>query len=164
MSNSPFWHNLFRPIHKQNQTICDLWLDTPIFDGISAGHCLKLANDMPIRRYDVGEPIFTQGEIGIGTCLILKGEVQICAGDKVLATMEEGDFFGEVALVIEAPRTATAMASHECEIVFFLRPQLENLLSQSPRLGCKLMQNLARVMASRLGSTNALLEAQHVNG
>jgi CRP/FNR family cyclic AMP-dependent transcriptional regulator len=162
MSNSPFWHNLFRPPQKQKETICNLWLDTPIFDGISHSHCLKLAKEMPIRRYNVDEAVFTQGEIGIGTCLILKGSVKICAGSKVLATMEQGDFFGEVALVIEAPRTATAIASTDCEIVFFLRPQLEQLLSQAPRLGSRLMQNLARIIANRLGSTNALLEAHHV--
>lgn len=164
MSNSPFWHNLFRPAHKERQTISELWLDTPIFDDINQGQSLKLANEMPIRRYDIDEPVFTQGEIGIGACLILKGTVNICAGNKVLASLNEGDFFGEVALVIEAPRTATAIASSESEIVFFLRPQLELLISQSPRLGSVLMQNLARVMANRLGSTNALLEAHHVNG
>ena len=163
MSNSPFWYNLFRPPHKERQSICKLWLDTPIFEGINQNECLKLANEMPIRRYDIDEAVFTQGEIGIGACLILKGSVKICAGEKVLATMLEGDFFGEVALVIESPRTATAIASAESEIVFFLRPQLEQLLSQSPRLGSRLMQNLARVMANRLGSTNALLEAHHLN-
>ncbi len=162
MSNSPFWHNLFRPPHKERETICELWLDTPIFEGITHSQCLKLANEMPIRRYEIDEAVFTQGEVGIGTCLILKGSVKICAGEKVLATMHEGDFFGEVALVIESPRTATAIASAESQIVFFLRPQLEQLLSQSPRLGSRLMQNLARVMANRLGSTNALLEAHHV--
>ena len=94
MSNSPFWHNLFRSAEKQRQSICDLWLDTPIFEGISHHHCLKLVNEMSIRRYQVDEAIFTQGEIGIGTCLILKGDVQICSGNKVLATIEEGDFFG----------------------------------------------------------------------
>lgn len=164
MSNSPFWHNLFRPADKKRHSICDLWLDTPIFEGLTHSQCLTLVNEMPIRRYDIDEAIFTQGEIGIGTCLLLKGTVNICAGDKVLATMHEGDFFGEVALVIESPRTATAIASSESEIVFFLRPQLEQLLSQSPRLGSRLMQNLARVMANRLGSTNALLESYHVNG
>lgn len=162
MSNSPFWHNLFRPDYKEKQTISELWLQTPIFEGISHSQCLKLANEMPIRRYNIDEPVFSQGEIGIGACLILKGDVKICSGNKVLATMHEGDFFGEVALVIESPRTATAIASSESEIVFFLRPQLEQLLSQSPRLGSRLMQNLARVMANRLGSTNALLEAHHV--
>ncbi len=164
MSNSPFWQNLFRPARKQRQHICELWQATPIFTGISHWQCKALVSEMPVRRYQLNEPIFSQGEVGIGTALILKGQVQICSGEKVLATMEEGDFFGEVALVIEAPRTATAIAHSEAEVVFFLRPQLESLLSQSPRQGAKLMQNLARVMANRLGSTNALLEAQHVAG
>ncbi len=162
MINSPFWQNLFRPAHKQMQHICELWSQTPIFSGLTSMQCRALVANMPLRNYEAGEPIFKQGEVGIGACLILKGDVHICSGDKVLAAIEHGDFFGEVALVIEAPRTATAVAKSDVQIVFFLRPQLERLLSQSPRLGAKLMQNLARVMAGRLGSTNALLEAHHV--
>ena len=163
MTHSPFWQNLFRPPHKQKQHICDLWLATPIFTGISHRQCRSLVAEMAVRRYQIDEAIFEQGDVGIGTALIIKGSVQICSGNKVLATMEEGDFFGEVALVIEAPRTATAIAHGDVEIVFFLRPQLESLLSQAPRQGAKIMQNLARVMANRLGSTNALLEAMHVD-
>lgn len=162
MSNSPYWHNLFRPLDKEKQHIKQLWAATPIFEHISANQCYQLVQDMPVRRYQVDEAIFKQGEIGIGACLILKGQVHICSGDKVLATLEEGDFFGEVALVIESPRTATAIAHSECEVVFFLRPQLEALLARNPKQASWLMQNLARVMANRLGSTNALLESHHV--
>jgi len=163
MSSSPFWSNLFQPINKQRQHICDYWLKTPIFEEIDRFTCQALVNDMSIRRYQRDEAIFTQGEIGIGACLILKGQVQIRSGEKVLATLEEGDFFGEIALVIESPRTASAIGYDECEVVFFLRPQLDALIRRSPKQGCLLMQNLARVMADRLGSTNALLEAHHSN-
>lgn len=162
MSSSPLWTNLFQPVNKQRQHICEFWLNTPIFEEIDRMTCMTLVEDMSIRRYQRDEAIFTQGEVGIGACLILKGNVHICSGDKVLATLEEGDFFGEIALVIESPRTATAIAYSECEVVFFLRPQLDALIHRSPKQGCLLMQNLARVMADRLGSTNALLEAQHV--
>ncbi len=162
MIRSPFWQNLFRPIHKQSQLICDLWLSTPIFTGVSHRQCSSLVADMAVRQYESGEAIFNRGDVGIGMGLILGGKVQILAGEKVLAQMEEGDFFGEVALVIEAPRTATAVAVGDTQVVFFLRPQLESLLSRAPRQGAKIMQNLARVMANRLGTTNALLEANHV--
>ena len=163
MSHSPFWFNLFRSTAKQKLHIQQLWLATPIFSHVSAKQCLQLVQEMSIRRYQVGEAIFSQGEIGMGACLILTGQVNIGSGEKILAVMEEGDFFGEVALVIESPRTASAVAQTECEVVFFLRPQLDALLDRVPKQGAKLMQNLARVMANRLGSTNALLEAQHAN-
>ncbi len=162
MTRSPFWQNLFRPAHKQRKHVCELWLATPIFSEVSHQQCRQLVNDMAIRRYENGEAIFKVGDVGIGTGLIISGSVDISVGDKVLANMEEGDFFGEVALVIEAPRTATAVAQGETQVVFFLRPQLETLLSRAPRQGAKIMQNLARVMANRLGSTNTLLEQSHV--
>ncbi len=162
MAGSPFWQNLFRPDHKQKKHVAELWLATPIFSGVSARQCQQLVNDMAIRRYENTEAIFKLGDVGIGTGLIISGSVRICMGEKVLAQLEEGDFFGEVALVIEAPRTATAIAAGDTQIVFFLRPQLESLLSRSPRQGAKIMQNLAKVMANRLGSTNTLLEQSHV--
>ncbi|MEY8247365.1 MAG: cyclic nucleotide-binding domain-containing protein [Bermanella sp.] len=163
MIRSPFWQNLFRPAHKHSKHICDLWLATPIFAQVSHGQCLQLVNDMAMRHYQGGEAIFRLGDVGIGTGLIISGSVNIRVGDKTLANMVEGDFFGEVALVIEAPRTATAVAEGDTQIVFFLRPQLEALLSRAPRQGAKIMQNLARVMANRLGFTNTLLEKSHVD-
>ncbi len=162
MAASPFWQNLFRPDQKQKKHVCELWLATPIFSGVSTGQCQQLVNDMAIRRYENTEAVFKLGDVGIGTGLIISGSVRICMGEKILAQLEEGDFFGEVALVIEAPRTATAIAAGDTQIVFFLRPQLESLLSRSPRQGAKIMQNLAKVMANRLGSTNTLLEQSHV--
>jgi len=153
-SKSPFWHNFFRKQSKFDERIADLWLKTPLFHKISRKHCQTLVPDMHQRSYQDGETIFRQGETGIGTALILSGEVTITSHQKTLAELEAGDFFGEVALVVDEPRTANAIAKGPTELIFFLRQNLDELTDRYPMDGARLMRNLAGILATRLRLSN----------
>lgn len=159
-SKHPLWQNLFRRKDDRITEVTQMWLDTPLFEDISASRCRELVKDMHPRHYQAGEKVFNSGDVGTSVVLIRKGGIEIRAREKLLAELHEGDFFGEVALVIDEARTADAIATEDTELVFFLRSDLEEWIQRSPRDGAQFMLNIARVLAARLRHTNILLSLQ----
>ena len=134
---------------------------TPLFDRISQRQCRELVKTMHPRQYKKDELVFSSGEIGASIVLIRSGGIEIKAADKLLAELGSGDFFGEVALIIDEPRTADAIATEDSELIFFLRSDLEEWVKRSPRSGAQFMLNIATVLAARLRHTNILLSLQN---
>ena len=156
----PLWQNLFRPRGDRITEVTKLWMETPLFENISERKCRELVDNMHPREYQKGEKVFNSGDIGTSVVLIAKGGIEITAGDKLLAELRQGDFFGEVALVIDEPRTADAITSEDSELIFFLRSDLEEWIQRSPRDGAQFMLNISKVLAARLRHTNILLSLQ----
>ncbi len=160
-SQHPLWHNLFRPEGNRISEIADMWLSTTIFEKISTRECRELVKTMHPRYYAKDEVVFSSGDISASVILIRSGEIEISAPDKLLAELSAGDFFGEVALIVDEPRTADAIATKESELIFFLRSDLEEWVKRSPRSGAQFMLNIATVLAARLRHTNILLSLQN---
>ncbi len=156
---SPFWSDFFHRKKSRTELITDLWLATPLFQNIPPRVCRQLVQRMSPRQYQAGEKIFNAGELGAGAVLIKSGRVAVQSGGKVLTLLQAGDFFGEVALVYEGPRTADAIAETECELVFLVRQEIEEWVRSSPRYGAVFMSNIAQVLAGRLSRANELLSA-----
>jgi len=156
-NNHPLWENIFRHKDDRITEVCNLWAETPLFNHIAKANIRRLVSNMHPRLYKADETVFKTGDIGAGAVLIKSGEIAIKAGDKVLAQLKKGDFFGEVALVVDEARTADAVASTDCELIFFLRPDLEEWLHSSPKPGAQLMSNISKVLAGRLRHANDML-------
>jgi len=157
----PLWQNLFRPREDRISEVTDMWMATPLFDKISTRECRDLVKTMHPRHYKAGETVFSSGDIGASIVLIRSGAIEIKAADKLLAELSAGDFFGEVALIVDEPRTADAITTEESELIFFLRSDLEEWVKRSPRSGAQFMLNIASVLAARLRHTNILLSLQN---
>ena len=115
-----------------------------------------------IRNYSPGEPIFKQGDPGNGMYIIIDGRVGIFLNipnqePKQLSELGAGDFFGEIALLDESPRTAGATALENSTIIGFYRPDLMDILKIKPAVGSKILLSLSEVLATRLRSTNSEL-------
>lgn len=158
-TNHPFWRNLFRKQDDQVHEVTEMWMQTPLFENIPYGRCRELVSNMHPREYKASETIFNAGDIGASVILIREGKVEIRAGEKTLAELIDGDFFGEIALVIDEPRTAKAIATKKSELIFFLRSDLEEWIQRSPKDGAQFMLNIAKVLAARLKQTNQLLSS-----
>ena len=156
----PLWQNLFR--HKKDRTseVTDMWMATPLFNKITKRECRDLVKTMHPRHYKKGEMVFNSGDIGASIVLIRSGSIEIKAVDKLLAELIAGDFFGEIALIIDEPRTADAIACEDSELIFFLRSDLDEWVKRSPKSGAQFMLNIATVIAARLRHTNILLSLQ----
>ena len=157
----PLWQNLFRPQTKMVTEVTSMWMKTPLFEKIPVRICRELVKVMHPRQYKKDEKIFNSGDIGTSVVLIRSGKVEIKAGDKLLAELQAGDFFGEVALIIDEPRTADAIATEDSELIFFLRSDLKEWTQRSPSNGAKFMLNISKVLAARLRHTNILMSLQN---
>jgi CRP-like cAMP-binding protein len=104
----------------------------------------------------MGEDIFIQGVPGAGMYIILEGEVSILVEpeNKEIALLKEGEFFGELALLDESPRSATARSKEGCTVLGFFQSDLFSLLERSPKLGAKIILRLARIIGERLKFSN----------
>lgn len=162
MGNHPMWQNLFRSRPDRLTEATRLWRDTPLFEGIAERHARQLVAGMHHRSYADGEAVFRQGDAGAGVALVSAGGVVIQSGETLLAELSPGDFFGEVALVDDEPRTADALARGETELVFLMRPNLHEWVQRSPRSGSRFMTNLAHVLAGRLRRANERMQQDHV--
>lgn len=111
------------------------------------------------RRYLKDEIIFDEGEEGQALYLVMDGEVLICRqGDPAagrIAALGPGAFFGELALLDNAPRSAQARAAAACELMVFFREDFVGLLDTHPRVVWQLTRHLGermRAMALAAGA------------
>lgn len=110
-----------------------------------------LARDgvMP-RTVKAGETIFREGDEAHEMFVIKHGHVAIRLGNRTLAELGDRAIFGEMALIDSAPRSATAVAMTDCELVPISEKQFLFLVSQTPYFAL----NVMRVLARRLDTTN----------
>ena len=117
-----------------------------------------LLNFVYERTYQPNEPIFQQGERGVGMYLISKGSIAITTrspqGQVYVTSLGEGSFCGELALVDpEYLRSATATAVEKTIAVGFFKPDLIEILERNPAVGVKILFQLSIVLGRRLSAT-----------
>lgn len=149
-----FWGNIFR--QTDEKSVYSLLRDIPLFDGLSRGELSAIESILHRREYDPDEMLFHQGNPGVGMYIIREGTIEIVyepTGD-ILAELSDGDFFGELALLNETPRSATAIARTESVLYGLFRPDLLGLVKQQPSLGVEILLRMSRVISERLIQTN----------
>lgn len=146
------WENIFRKGGREEQQLHELLGRIPLFERLNRRELQAVARILYRRRYDAGEFVFRQGDTGIGMFIIERGLVTILnePAGQVLTELREGDFFGEVALLNETRRSASARARAETTLLCMLEPDLEDLGKRSPRIGFKVLLALARIAGRRL--------------
>ncbi len=109
---------------------------------------------------DPGKTIFREGEDGERMFIIQQGRVKITksvAGKShTLAVLEKGDFFGEMAIVNQVKRTATAVAVDDVRLLVFDRTGFLNMVTKNAKIGLNIIDKLCRRLQ------NANLQIQHL--
>jgi CRP/FNR family transcriptional regulator, cyclic AMP receptor protein len=111
---------------------------------------LLTGDGITTRSAKAGEIIFKEGDEAQQLFVIKSGEVAIQSGNRMLAELSTNHIFGEMALIDDAPRSATAVAKTDVELVPISEKQFLFLVSQTPFFALKVM----RVLARRLRATN----------
>jgi ATP-binding cassette subfamily B protein len=110
----------------------------PLFAGIDGDLAAALANRLSVERYAPGSVVVNEGERGSAMYIIDKGTaevlVQDSAGMRKLADLRAGDYFGEMALLYDVPRTATVRATTPLQLLVLAREELDSLIALVPEL------------------------------
>lgn len=119
-----------------------------LFAGLDRDGLADLAAEMRSRRFRRGEVLFHQGDPGDALFVVTSGAVKISLpseeGDEaIIATIRAGEFFGELALLDEAPRSATATALEPTETLVLPRSRFRELIATEPALRDALLATLA---------------------
>ncbi|MEK7357446.1 MAG: cyclic nucleotide-binding domain-containing protein [Bdellovibrionota bacterium] len=157
------WDNIFKRTRREADVHSTL-RENILFEDLTERELRFVESIVHVRHFHGGEPVFRQGEIGVGMYLIVKGRVEVFVTDSTAVNEENreifitqlmpGDFFGELALVEDnGRRTASAIARDESVLVGFFKPDLMEILSRSPAAGIKITLRLAEVLGRRLKET-----------
>jgi CRP/FNR family cyclic AMP-dependent transcriptional regulator len=159
---SMFWENIFKFRQKKIHEIDRILLKIPIFYDLNHRELRQIKDILHQREYKRHEAIFNQGDVGLGMYIIEKGTVNIVAEPEshLLAKLSDGDFFGELALLDDAPRSAAAVTETPCTMLCFFKPELLDLIDRNPKLGSKILFRLAWTIGERLKTTNEQIKEQ----
>ena len=130
-----------------------------LFNGLPQGHMRRVVDIGIEEQYKSSATIFSEGEPGDKFYLIVEGAVRISRivpgmGEEALAVLRPGNYFGEMSLIDDAPRSATAMCHEKCRLFVVNRRDLEDLLFVDRDLAYELLWNWVRTLSRRLRATN----------
>lgn len=121
----------------------------PFFVGLSEEEADQLSKRLVLRRFSSGQIIFHHGDPGGLLYIVSKGKVKITHStpdgqEAMLAIVGTGDFFGELALLDDSPRSATAEALEPTETLTLHRDDFMRYIQDNPHFSMHVLQTMAR--------------------
>jgi CRP/FNR family cyclic AMP-dependent transcriptional regulator len=119
----------------------------PLFSACSRDELRKLSRrttDIPIAE---GQVLVKEGERGLEFFVIVSGRAKVSRRGRKVGEVGPGDFFGELALLIDAERNATVTALSPMEAIVLSRREFEAALADAPRMTQKIMAGMASRLA-----------------
>lgn len=120
----------------------------PFFSELPDRELRAISEQLHCERYLKGQIIFSEGQAGDTLYLIESGQVQVLTGqppdEKILAYLGPGNFFGELALLLNEPRSATVQVVIDAEVWVLHKKNLEALLEDYPSIALQMSRELSR--------------------
>ncbi len=135
------------------KTTDELLAQVPLFAGLSKKDLREISGLATQLKLSQGRELTHQGGRGYEFVVVLEGTVEVLIDGKVVATCGAGDFFGEMALLEDRPRTATVVAKTDVTVDVIGRPEFLVLLDDHPQID----KQLRAAMERRLAEDEALL-------
>lgn len=141
-------------------TILDSLADVPLFSGLAHADLELIAQRVRQRRYRGLEIIFHKDDPGVAFYMILSGRVKVHTenpdgSDVTIAILSSGEFFGELSLLDDEPRSADVSTLEPTEVLVLTRDDLLDCIHQAPRIAI----NLLATLAGRVRRTNETVQA-----
>jgi CRP/FNR family transcriptional regulator, cyclic AMP receptor protein len=136
----------------------DLLRSVPLFDGLADDDLRELAGGLAERRFKAGQIVINQGDVGDRMYIVAAGHLNIFLPGEdsrrvSLKDVARGEYFGEVALFDEKPRSASVLATTDVELLELRGETLAVYLERRPRAAVSVL----RTVAQRLREADALL-------
>ncbi len=158
IKRSSFWTNLFKS-PTEDADLEEVLKTMPPFEALSSKYIRQLLEIMHNRVYQAGEYIFYEGDPGIGLYIIREGEVIIRQENgkniaQVLTILGRGDFFGELAMLDDDIRSASAVAAKDTNVAVIFKPDLDEFIEKYPSKGINILRGLGTIITVRLRRLN----------
>jgi CRP-like cAMP-binding protein len=116
---------------------------------------------LKVAHYDAGEYVFVEGDEADAAYIVIEGSVEITKRitaeiEKTVTVAMPGDLFGEMGMLEQEPRSASARARGPVESVWIGSELFSRLMAEHPKIGARLLGRLARVLSARLRQTTDL--------
>ena len=129
------------------------------FSQLSRDKLESVASISRLEKHRGGVKLFAEGDPGDKFYIVVEGKVRVGRqivgmGEEALAILEAGQYFGELALIDEGPRSADAIVHESCVLLTVMRADFEELLMLNQQLAYEILWEFCRVLASRLRNMN----------
>lgn len=123
----------------------------PLFADLTRREVQQIARLFKERHFSAGETVVKEGSGGAAFWVIASGEARVIIGGKEHTTFKAGDYFGEVALIDQGPRTATITAATELVCYGITYWDFRPLVEANGTIGWKLLQRMAMMLREARG-------------
>jgi hypothetical protein len=132
-----------------------------ILGGMSDEQLQRFAQFMEVERAPQWSTIVKQGDPGDTMYLILQGElrvrINVMGKETILTTLGVGDFFGDISLFDQGPRSADVVANNDSVLLKISSSAFEDLSKKAPELATPFLRNIGRTMSARIRADNKRL-------
>lgn len=133
-----------------------------IFSLLTPGEIERTKGLFSLRRIDKGEVLFREGDTGNELFIVQSGMVATSirlpdGGEREIAVFEEGNFFGEMSIFENAPRSATCMAAEASELLGLHEKDFYRMIEECPDIATKIMYRMLNITTQRLRDTGEFL-------
>ena len=135
-----------------------------LFEGLTDDELRQVRRICQEETAPTGTVLFQEGTFGDKCYIVLNGEVRISKfipgiGEEALAVLKPGDYFGEMALIDDFPRSAHAIANTDVELLTISKSEMDELLFSNKEIAYKMLWTFCRTLSARLRETNEKIAA-----
>ena len=126
----------------------ELLKDVPLFRSLTRDQLETLARSFRERTFPAGSDVTTEGQSGVGFFVIESGTATVSVGGDERRTLGSGDYFGELALIDEQPRSARIVADSDLRCWGLTSWEFRPLVEQNASIAWSMLQTLAQRLRS----------------
>ena len=116
----------------------------PLFSDLSKRHLRKIADVSAVASFGEGKELVKEGAAGSVFYVILEGKAKVTKKGKTVKRLGPGAFFGELAVIVGAPRTASVISETPIRCLTLSGRALRGVLHDEPGLALKVLEHVAR--------------------
>ena len=125
----------------------------PLFDSLSQGERDVLSRHFVLRRYPKHSVVINEGDDSQSLYIILSGRVKVYLSDAngkevILNIQQAGEYFGEISLMDDGPRSASVMTEEACQFAVLMKQEFLSCISENPNVALNIIRGLTKRLRS----------------
>jgi CRP/FNR family cyclic AMP-dependent transcriptional regulator len=129
---------------SEKKAVIPMLQEVPLFSSLDKKALNYVASSAGKKTYKQGDKIAREGEKAISFYLILDGSVDVRRGNRIIAKLGKGQFFGEMALFDDQPRSADVVAAEDTTCVLLTSWALSGIIADNPKIAQSIIKELVR--------------------